>query len=564
MTAPNTNNNNLPAALSNWHSPVSDVDDPAILKLWQDSMEDVHTRFLLNLPEEELATADRILFQIEQAWWFYEDWICDHQPGEGLPRFKHLKPFAVEMFQFSPLLDIRQFPKMWASFGQYKRKISTFGTILLNDDCTKIILCQDWNSKSWMFPAGKINQGEESMEAAARETWEETGFDPNGKYGLTANMKATWQQPLQEKDAVSYTDDGGKHRTFFICHRVPEDFPFAPVARKEVAAVAWHPIDKVPKKNFAVLPLLPKVKRWIKRTFQKTPTRRGRDKSNNKATQQGGNDNRREDSTTTTPLKSNKTPTRKGQKTPNRDRKKQASRSRSRGKSVASEDLVESGLAAEGGEGGWSEEDMFQVNERLLGRKIEYDGNPHVFSEQGFQGKDPHSFHVVGGGFMNSNSQELAPAPPTSRLQHLFTSPQHDEEAEVFTPFFSDDGATPWGEVVQEVKDTSSRPRATQKARKGNNNKQQSEQKQQQARTILATADNDADLVFMTDYEITQKSQQEKLDQFSSSSSQQKYEQDVKDIASWVQNLPKAAPTKHFGEFRFNVDALMETLYQHY
>jgi mRNA-decapping enzyme subunit 2 len=434
-----------------------------------------------------------------------------------------------------------------------------------------------WTSKSWTFPAGKINQGEEGIDAAARETWEETGFDPNGKYGLTADMKATWQQPLQEKDAVSYTEDGGKHRTCFICHGVPEDFPFAPVARKEVASVAWHPIEKVPKKNFALLPLLPKVKRWIKRSAQKTP-KRGTDKStNNKANDRQGTPNksntRRGETNTSTPLKSNKTPNRKDKqgnnKTPNRDRKKQASRSRSRGKSVASEDLVESGLAMEGGEGRWSEEDMFQVNERLMGRKVEYDGNPHVFSEQGFQGKDPHSIHVVGGGFMNSNSQELAPAPHTSKLQHLFRTGSAGgdaEDSEILTPFFSDDGATPWGEVVKEVKETVSTPQRQMMIQsktvvKGNNNKSKQTKKQQEHRSIMATGDNDADLVFMTDYEITQKSQKEKMAQLSSHG---QYEQDVKDIAAWVENLPNPAPSKHFGEFRFNVDALMESLSQHY
>lgn len=212
--------NNKTDPLANWASPASEIEDPAVLQLYQDALEDVHTRFLLNLPEEELATADRILFQIEQAWWFYEDWICDRQDTStcgALPRFKHVKPFAVEMFRFSPLLDTHQFHAMWALFSKYKRKISTYGCILLNADCTKIIMCQDWNSKSWTLPAGKINQGEEGIDAAARETWEETGFDPNGKYGLTQQMDPTWIMPLQEKDYVSYKDEIGKHRNFYIC-----------------------------------------------------------------------------------------------------------------------------------------------------------------------------------------------------------------------------------------------------------------------------------------------------------------------------------------------------------
>ena len=35
---------------------------------YDDAMDDVHTRFLLNLPHDEFASADRIFFQIEQAW----------------------------------------------------------------------------------------------------------------------------------------------------------------------------------------------------------------------------------------------------------------------------------------------------------------------------------------------------------------------------------------------------------------------------------------------------------------------------------------------------------------
>ena len=127
-----------------------------------------------------------------------------------------VKPFAVEMFQYSPLLDVHKFHEMWETFSKYKRKISTYGCILLNPDCTKIVLCQDWNSKSWTFPAGKINQGEEGIDAAARETFEETGFDPNGKHGLASQMDQTWTHPLQEQDLVSYNDDG-KHRTYYIC-----------------------------------------------------------------------------------------------------------------------------------------------------------------------------------------------------------------------------------------------------------------------------------------------------------------------------------------------------------
>jgi NDP-sugar pyrophosphorylase family protein len=56
--------------------------------------------------------------------------------------------------------------------------------------------------------------------------------------------------------------------------------------------------------------------------------------------------------------------------------------------------LVDAGLADVGDISRWSDEYMFQTKEALLGRKVDYDGNPHVLAEQGFQGNDPHAFRV--------------------------------------------------------------------------------------------------------------------------------------------------------------------------
>ena len=195
---------------------------------------------------------------------------------------------------------------------------------------------------------------------------------------------------------------------------------------------------------------------------------------------------------------------------------------------------------------------------------------------------DPHHFRIVGGNFLNSETNDLAPPPPTSRLQHLFhTKTQegggddyegNNDESEVLTPFFSDDGATPWGEVVEEVKDTVASPERYMMLKKDKNNKQsggsgknKNTKNKNHPASILATADNDSDLVFLTDKEITERSQKIKLAEWNASSElERKYQQDMQDIQDWVNNLPQPAPSKIFGEFKFDVDALMDALYQHY
>ncbi|KAL7527168.1 hypothetical protein ACHAXR_004488 [Thalassiosira sp. AJA248-18] len=299
---------------------------------YEEAMDDVHTRFILNLPDEELQSAPRIFFQLEQAWWFYDDFICDGavaaaaaaaaaaEEGSGgtkkkknkkqeepLPRFKHVKPFSLAMFKFSPLLQpmLPQFETMYGEFTTYKRSISTYGTILLNADATKMALCRVYKGKSWTLPGGKVNQNESGKDAAARETYEETGFDPESERGICAswlelrgrgevvpellsssygnndkddndddveapsdeeNENLLPWSPLQDGDKLVYTEnDTNKRRTCYVCRGIPESFPFAPVARKEISEVSWHELTSLPKHTYAVLPFMAQLRKWIKR-----------------------------------------------------------------------------------------------------------------------------------------------------------------------------------------------------------------------------------------------------------------------------------------------------------
>jgi mRNA-decapping enzyme subunit 2 len=574
---PNSNNSSL---LAN-----NTTNNPAYV----DALEDVHTRFLLNLPPRELETADRIFFQLEQAWWFYEDFLADS--CDKLPHFLQFKPFAAQLFQYSPLLPSTKFHEMWNEFAAYKRQISTYGCILLSQDYQKVVLCQLYKSETYTFPAGKVNQGEVGLAAACRETYEETGFDPlcgagvtkvwcttrsncvttnttgtdnnnnNTTDDTTSNNKITWS--VSEADALVFQDDSGKSRTCFVCYNVPEDFPFEPVARKEVQNVSWHPLDQLPRKTFAVLPFLGQLKRWIKRhrvihnncsetedtsTPTSTPARNKRNKTPRRKNSTGG-------SATTTPSR----PGSQGRngRTPRIAR--------------AQDTIVSSGLASAGDASGWSEEEMFQVNEKILGRKVEYDGNPHVFAEQGFLGKDPHAFHVVGGGFLNASSNGSSAAPPDpSKLQALFRSSNDITTSEdALQPFFSNNGETPWGDIVLEATTPTT-------CSSGKKNKPKSRGKQEPSNKTVVSAPtlqqhkdkNDSTSIvepnessFLTDCEITAQSQRIKQQQ-------QQQMQDIRDayqtdtdfIRQWVARLPPSKPTWYFGPaFRLDADTIMAT-----
>ncbi|KDQ63534.1 hypothetical protein JAAARDRAFT_119261 [Jaapia argillacea MUCL 33604] len=205
----------------------------------EEVLEDLSSRFILNLPDEELASLERVCFQVEQAHWFYEDFIREENP-----RFPSLalKRFSEMLFHACPLLHqwSHDHEQAFNTFMQYKTRVPVCGAIMLNDSWDKCILVKGWKASSgWGFPKGKINQDEEPHKCAAREVLEETGYDLAGQI----NKLDVIEMSIKEQKISLYIVQG-----------VPEDYPFKTKTRKEISKIEWFKLVDLPtwRRNKAV------------------------------------------------------------------------------------------------------------------------------------------------------------------------------------------------------------------------------------------------------------------------------------------------------------------------
>ncbi|GJJ68193.1 mRNA-decapping enzyme subunit 2 [Entomortierella parvispora] len=239
-------------------------------------LDDLSSRFIINVPDEELASVERIFFQIEQAHWFYEDFI--REQNSSLPSFS-LKNFSAKFFHHCPLLHewSDEHETAFVNFMEYKIRVPVCGAIILNETMDKCILVKGWAARSgWGFPKGKINKDEPDTDCAVREVWEETGFDISSR--------------IRDEDYVEQTMKDQRIRLYII-KSVPEDTVFEPQTRKEISKIEWHLLTdlpaykpktaergsysgkesgserpsnaKNPSRYYMVTPFLQKLKNWI-------------------------------------------------------------------------------------------------------------------------------------------------------------------------------------------------------------------------------------------------------------------------------------------------------------
>ncbi|KAJ7566780.1 hypothetical protein O6H91_02G118100 [Diphasiastrum complanatum] len=242
----------------------------------QELLDDLCSRFVLNAPEEELQSFERILFLVEQAHWFYEDNTMEKNSNM---KPLSLREFASLMFQSCAALRpyIAHIDDIYKDFTTYKTSVPVTGAIILDLSHERCLLVKGWKvGASWSFPRGKKSKDEEDHHCATREVWEETGFDVS---------------KLLKLDDYLEVVIGQQRIRLYIISGVSNDTVFAPKTKREISEIKWHMVDELPMastemsllnrgptgvKYFMVWPFVRPLRAWISKQI---PTRGCKDDS---------------------------------------------------------------------------------------------------------------------------------------------------------------------------------------------------------------------------------------------------------------------------------------------
>ncbi|XP_071170155.1 m7GpppN-mRNA hydrolase-like [Mytilus edulis] len=227
-------------------------------------LDDLCSRFIINIPEEERQDLIRIFFQIELAHWFYLDFYCAENSEL---KTCGIKDFSSQVFNHCPFLSghAGEVDKILENWKSYKMSVPTYGAIILDPEIKHLLLVQGfWTKSSWGFPKGKVNENEPPYDCACREVLEETGFDITKLIDRNEYLENHFNDQLSR---------------LYIVPGVPLDTKFKPKTRKEIKSLQWFPMDALPAHKrdmtpkmlnmtpnnfFMVIPFVKNIRKWIR------------------------------------------------------------------------------------------------------------------------------------------------------------------------------------------------------------------------------------------------------------------------------------------------------------
>ncbi|CAK9169602.1 unnamed protein product [Ilex paraguariensis] len=226
----------------------------------QELLDDLCSRFVLNVPKEDLQSFERILFLVEYAHWFYEDNSVEKNPSL---KSLSLKEFTSLMFNSCDVLrpHVAHIDDIFKDFTSYKVRVPVTGAIILDETYERCLLVKGWKGTSWSFPRGKKNKDEEDHKCAVREVLEETGFD--------------FSKLLNKEEYIEMIF-GQQRVRLYIVAGVKDDTAFAPLTKKEISEIAWQRLEDLQPANddvisrgitglklYMVAPFLASLNAWI-------------------------------------------------------------------------------------------------------------------------------------------------------------------------------------------------------------------------------------------------------------------------------------------------------------
>jgi len=119
-------------------------------------------------------------------------------------------------------------------------------------------MVQGYGGKSWGWPKGKLNKDESDAVCAAREVYEEIGFDVT---------------PYIEEENNLVAKMHGQHMKLYVIPGISEETVFETLTRQEIKDIKWHEIadlqtqvkdDSKKNKFYNVTPVLSRLSSWIK------------------------------------------------------------------------------------------------------------------------------------------------------------------------------------------------------------------------------------------------------------------------------------------------------------
>lgn len=232
------------------------------------------SRFILNLPQDELQDWNRIFYHLEHMWWFYLDHLADPPltPGQRL----HLSNHGPSFFIFaqhalttlagkennSHQADELQFHL--EQYEKYKRLIPVAGCALLRMTLDggkefELLMVRPAGTIRWGFPKGKQNEGESLEDVAIRETEEETGYRI-----ARSQLTCHWTVKSNNSDFIHIFPA-------IVDKKMNASSSVVGSANLEVDDIQWIPLSDAPPKNATNLAnkLWPKLLQYVQQQQQK-------------------------------------------------------------------------------------------------------------------------------------------------------------------------------------------------------------------------------------------------------------------------------------------------------